>query len=370
MDNLSERHRDLRDAAALAAAEAGRCEGLVTDVLNRVVIETIRAYQNKVNIGIQDSVGDLLDTFKETVRHSIFEAAAGWKVTQREPFLFPKNCRFCFAKGDTTVVIIEQDPQTRSLLIDTKMLGEDVSTLGGGERIMLAMPYTVFVIQFVNGRYVTLYCGWRSAPLRTLTDSIYQPLLPNINDGMAVCFGQSDMPKAGTIAEQADHAVGTFWNSRFNNDLSKFWWAKKNIDSRLRTARSWNQKSIEDPTFILGVRLPTNPNKTIRQCLNLMTGNEQEPDVNAMKHRLSETIDGCAEQLFHKINRYFRDKKFEKHQPKSVEDALSAAMTEAAKGLADVIEEVREQVEAISKEVTGAMRPVNKVGPLWEDYSP
>ena len=45
---------------------------LVEDVLAKVVIETIRKYQQRVNVGIQDSIVDLLSTFKLKVAEEIF----------------------------------------------------------------------------------------------------------------------------------------------------------------------------------------------------------------------------------------------------------------------------------------------------------
>lgn len=374
MSDLLQRHSLLKEATELLLTETQTFDGLASDILTDVVIQTIHTYQEKLNVGVQDSVADLLETFKHKVAQTIFETARGWRVVNTDPFLLPRGCRYAFTKGDSTVFVIEQDPLVRSLAFPTSMLIEEHGVPGDDrtERVALALPYSIFVVHFKKSRDTNVYCGWRTAPLRSLDDVLAIPLLPNIHDNMQVCMGR-DMRLVGTsMAEQCDSLLSNFWNSRFNNDLSTNWWNKHRIDRRLRTGRMWAENSEEDPLFILSVSFPQNEERSLRRTINVLTQHEEEPDENGMRHRLAEAIESSSEALFAKILRYFKKTKFDKYHPKNIKEALGQAMKTASAEVADILLAVQHELETLSAQITErrhTTRPERR-GPMWSDYCP
>lgn len=377
VSELIQRHNNLKEAVQLALKESKNFDGLSGDILTNVVISTINTYQKKLNVGVQDSVSDLMETFKQKVSEAIFSTARGWRIANREGYLLPRGCRFCFDKGQSTVVIIEQAAQMRTLLFEANMLGERVSQIppNNTERISLALPYTYFILHFKNNTFSTMYHGWRSSMIHSLDDMLSPPLLPNIHENLNVCTGHDLNVQSNSISEQTDQVLSHFWNSKFNNDLSTRWWSKQGVDMRLNSARSWSEQSRNDFTFILGVRFPTDPlsgARTVKSVIELCTMHEEEPDENALRHRLSEAIDSSVESLFSKIMRYFKKTKFDKYHPKDILEAVSATMIGASGELSDMMLAVQHELDNLKGDVEASKKPKSVVGsgPFWEDYSP
>lgn len=364
-------YNGLMGSVDLALKESDTLEEVAEEVLTNVVVATINAYQQKLSVGIQDSASDLLDTFKQSISQSLIDAARGWRVPNREPFLFPRGCRFCFTKGQSTLFIIEQEPQIRSL-----RLSEDLVFAGGYKesfsRHSLSLPYVVFVAHFKEGVFSTVYCGWRSMKLGSLNDMLAMPFLPNIHDNLAVCMGNTfSCDSEPTMADAVEKVISHFWQSNFNSDLVNGWQKKFNADNRLRSVASWEGHTIENPLFILEVPLEYDGRRTVKQLFDVLTCHEAEPDENSLRHKLSESIDNCADALFSKILRYFKKTKFDKHHPKDVKDSLTSSMKDAISDLASLILVIKHDLEKLSKEIDRQKtRPqIQAKGPLWGQYS-
>jgi hypothetical protein len=370
MSQKLQRHQDLKKAAFLAIKESKDLGSLAEDILTNIVIETIHKYQKKINVGIQDSVSDLLDNFKHKVSESIFNLSSNWRLANQDCILFPKGCRFCYTKGPNTIVVIEQDPQIRSLLFDSSIVGDKFnSNLNSTERLPLALPYVVFVVHFRKNLFASMYFGWRNAPLSGLDDMLSQPILPNIHNTLSVCMGRNFFNEGGNISRRTDSVLSYFWNSTFNNDLSDYWWKKGNIDSRLKTAKVWSENSLQDSSFVLTIQ--QNEIKSLKSIIHLMTLHENEPDETQLKHTLSDNIDKCVEALFIKILRYFKNTKFEKYHPKDITDTIVKILGEANSELSDMIFIITRELEKLDKEIEKANKGIEfqPRSSMWTNYS-
>lgn len=374
MQQYIQKHEYLKEAAKLAIQESTDLKNVAEDILTNVVIETIRKYQQKLNVGIQDSVSDLLDNFKNNISESIFNTVSNWRVANREYIIFPRGCRFCYTKGDNTIIVIEQEPQIRSLLFDSGILGNRyVYGTSNAERVGLALPYVVFIIHFKNNDFKAVYTGWKNSPLCDLDDRLFNPLLPNIHDNLSVCTGVIPNDLGNNIAQKCDTILSHFWNSKFNNDLSNFWWQKSNFDSRLKSARTWSDFSIQDSSFILRVTQgdQSEETKSVNGLIKLLTMHDYEPDEITLKHALSESIDKCVENLFSKITRYFRNTKFEKYHPKEVSDILKKIISEANSEISDMIFTINHELQKLQSQIDKSKvhQKIEPKGPLWGEYS-
>lgn len=364
MSDLFYKYQSLKQAAELATNEVESCETLLESILDQVVLETIKKYQQKLSVGVQDSVTDLLDSFKLKVTQTIFDVSDSWQQANQgqQPILYPRGCRFCYSQGNNTVVVIEQEPQVRSLLFDGGMAGEHYVLGENEQRLRLSLPYSVFILHFRNSAFLNLYCGWRTRPLTGLNDTLTRPVLPNIHDNLNVCMRGHAI---GSIVEQTDQLLTRFWNSRFNNDLSTMWWGKGRIDRRLETA-TWQDLTESDPMFILDVRLPED--RSLQRTLDLITAAMETVDYSAFRHRLSDQINTCVEDMFSSISRYFHRTKFEKHYPKEIKASLQKAIQVSIKDLVEVIFALEVELRELSGQVKAEPLACQPKSRFWRKY--
>lgn len=370
MSQLVEKHLHLKEAVKLAVQESSNMKNVSEEVLRKVVIETIHKYQQKVNVGIEDSVTDLIDVFKQKVSDQIFRTSSGWRVVNRDYFLFPRGCRFCFTKGENTIVVIEQEPQIRSLLLSGNIIEEKdhFPTSSRSERIPLSLPYIVFILQFKNDVFTAMYSGWRTSPLRSLDDMLFKPILPNVHETLNICMGKVSGDLGSNISQRSDAVMGHFWNSMFNNDLSKIWWKKKSFHHKLATARTWAKATIEDSSFILNASMEEG--KSVKSIINLITMHDLQPDENFLRQNLSNSIDGCVEAMFAKIMRYFKSTKFERYHPKDINDIMANAMVEANSELASLVLVIKNELEKLDKQIAESKESskIEPRSPKWSEY--
>lgn len=363
------RHQYIKEAVSLVAVELQTNNELVDAILSQVIIEAMKRYQQKINVGVQDSVSDLLDTFKQKITESVFSTADTWQeASGRDPILYPKGCRFCYVRGDSTIVVIEEDPKVRSLSFEGNMLGIDSLIQGSGQqRVGLSLPYVVFLVLFRNGIFISLYSGWRTRPLTGLDDLLYKPLLPNIHNNMQVCLGLVNVE--GDVSAVSQSVITNFWNSRFNSDLSDTWWDKGIVSSHLRSATTWEEKTEENPMFILDLDLSkVIGSRTVQYLLDLLCKSEESPDESGFRHRISEDIDKCVDALFHKIMRYFKKTKFDRHYPKDIVESLGRAAQEAFGELSDVVSVLEREVDKLSYELQEESQEIVNKSISWKNY--
>lgn len=368
MSQYLQRHNLLKDASNSIIKEFEDMSQLSSDILTNVVIETIKKYQQKVNVGIQDSVSDLLDSFKSKVTEEIISASSKWRIVNRDYVLFPRGCRFAYTKGQQTIFVIEEEPQIRSLLLKKNLIDAGPPS-EQSERIALALPYVIFIVHITNNRFTNLYSGWRNSALSSIHDLLFKPILPNIHDNFSVCTGPL---KSEILALEHNRIVSeiiaNFWNSEFNGDLSSHWNTREKIDTRLKFVRQWAKESEIDPTFIL--QITQNETRSLKFIIDLLTRYENEPDETQLRHSLIDSVDKCIENLFHKILRYFKNTKFEKHHPKEIKDILTKVMTKANSEFGDMVFVIQKEIEKLQKNVdlTLQNQPIEKRSDFWHNY--
>lgn len=189
--------------------------------------------------------------------------------------LLPTGCRFHVTDGITTFFVTEHLPQVRTVQWDAE---EDRNNLcidedGAGARrrfdpeqrtFALAFPYVVMVHEFNNDQYVDCYCFYRTKPLRSVDDMLYEPNLPNVF-GLAwgytqysVCFPKEAIRVRGrTLAEKVEDAELVFWGSAFNDEVIDFYEQYKKCSKHLASPWHWEAASRSKrpgPRFMLRVK--------------------------------------------------------------------------------------------------------------------
>jgi hypothetical protein len=122
------------------------------------------------------------------------------------PLALPTGTRFIIRKGKMTVFIIEQPPQTRSIkLMDDNGMKSEIC--------MLAMPYVVFMVVMRGRKSDAMYAFFRKKPLRSMSDELFNPALPNMLSENKVCF--SPAAAKPSLAETAEESIANYWGGRF-----------------------------------------------------------------------------------------------------------------------------------------------------------
>ncbi len=362
--SVSQRYQSLKEATQLSLNEVEGFDLLVEQLLSKVVLETIRTYQTKLAVGIEDSAADLLDTFKRSVIQQIFETASGWRISHNDCFVLPRGCRFCFRKGKSTIFVIEQDPQIRtiSMLMDVnENLVRPYNNLGTAvvKRFSLAMPYSVFVIRITDNGIVDTRYYWNIRPLQRMSDDLLEATLPNIHVGGQVCMGQPTISENKSV--MCDEITSTFWNSQFNGDLSKGWDDKERLG--IWSATDWQTKSTQNLFFLLP--LAHKVVKPLREITDSFQSDDELPNESQFRHKLEEEIEKCSERLFHKITAYIKKTKFEKHCPKDIKDLVREQFRGATSELTDTVIALQNEVNSFSVDNELDMKIV-PVGIFWE----
>lgn len=388
MSNLIQRYRHLGKANNGFKHSLDDRTELIEDILTKVVIESIRRYQQRLQVGIQDSVTDLLASFKLQIVDEIYKASQNWMLTTyREPILFPPECRYLYTLAGSTFVVIEQPPIVRTLRLDQRLFEGGAIPPGiSPHSKQLAIPYTVFIIHFRNtavdgsGKEVfrNLYIGWRSRPLSSLNEPIFLPYLPNIHPNYTVCTGypgydalESSQAGGAGISELTQRVITDFWNTSFNNDLSAQWYMKKTV-TQLATVGEWERNSRENPLFILDVPLlqPT-ISLTLKELIDTVgAAAEERPETMDLRHHISEMTDFLAGRLFHGIRNYVFKTKFDRFYPKEITDSLAGVMETCAKQLHTVALGIEMKLNDIVEEMNGLRDKSykwRKRGPSWKE---
>jgi hypothetical protein len=210
---------------------------------------------------------------RAAVRHgdkTLAEAPLGSFVRQiadasdRRPSLgiLPARVRYCCERRNATAVVIEVEPQARTV----NWLAEGSKTpYGRGaqyQRHFLSFPYIVLLVVFRGGAltgYQQLY--YRNAPLGE-DEALMLPNLYNVAQGHGqrcwLCLqflpDLSELPWPKKIDAIVDHVFSAAYNqSSEQHEGNSYWSAAKAVDPRVATLEAWEQATRESHRFALEV---------------------------------------------------------------------------------------------------------------------
>lgn len=369
--NIADKHASLKTALETTISCLKDQKPLVEDILSRLLIDSLKKYQEKVKVGAEDSVIDILDTFKQKLLSDLFDISQHWLVSSdREKILFPTNCRFLYTVGNSTIAVIEEPCMLRTLTLDNALLLEDrAKSARVTSRHCLPLPYVVFVIHFIKNNLSALYVTWRNGPLQSLQDKLYEPILPNMHAGCSVCMGHQFRPIGDNISQVVDHTITTFWESAFNTDLGEFWWEKSSIDKRLTNVNTWKELI---PMDMLGLKYKE-AYPSLENLLNTCVQAHDEVDETVLlRKHLTNSVDKCSQQMFEKVMKYFRRTKFEKYHPKEIVTGLGDVISNISNDIIDLVKFLEIELNELSEEIDESYKDVKHFGwkPVGNQWIP
>lgn len=214
---------------------------------------------------ISDEAEGLTRDLQFALNDQIWDSFQQYKEKNDDsPYLIPRNVRLMYTKGHRTVIVIEQEPQVRTVGFSSTLVAQAdikhaVTTSNHGYWFALSFPYVYFVIAFDKGVYASIEPFFANERLTSVKDKLYLAPMPNVKtkdsrSGQQLCLGngsKSLVQQYKTISEQAEELIRLFWSRVYSDHYGKGRFRK--TDKRLSTIRKWQESSREDPLFILGV---------------------------------------------------------------------------------------------------------------------
>jgi len=206
-------------------------------------------YRQEALSVLDDSCTETLKQFKATVGRRCWLLAQEWcQWGENKPILQPNRSRLFYRKGNTDIIVIEEDPQVRTLRFN--------ETFAHSGRYNLALPYVVFVFRFVNGKFCDVYCMFNDKPLGDLSERPVKPYLTNIDGDLKCCLGRShQLPEGLSYNQSVEFTLNYFWSAEHSNEWSEHWRQSQNYfagsDARMSNAKLWQKATEENPLFVI-----------------------------------------------------------------------------------------------------------------------
>ncbi|MBI4118991.1 MAG: hypothetical protein HY452_01890 [Parcubacteria group bacterium] len=235
---------------------AARSDSSAEQLLTQTSAETAERIKQEMSATAAEMVRERLSVFwgeaMNQLRPFITQNQTGWG--NATPVL-PEGTRIFLTQGGTTLIVVEQKPQIRSVLFS----GSFVDYFGGlgevedrpNERFKLAFPYTLFVLRFIDGQFERLSFLYRNQALRSIEDGVFTSNLPNIDHRNNVCLGGIKNTTGLSLAEQTETVITYFWDSVFNTDLRNGFTEIAAKIPALSTLKKWEEETNQNPAFVL-----------------------------------------------------------------------------------------------------------------------
>lgn len=289
----------------------------------------------------QELVGQLIDEsdqlkidFQTNLGDQIWNRLQQVKERFKDtPYILPSDCRVAYTKGNRTIVVIEQQPQVRSVTFDAKLVAtnnvakEAQAKTATGYRYRLAFPHVLFFIAFDKGKYAYHELYFRNKPLLSTREYIYLAPIPNVfrdrgNNFKAMCMGNEfseDINKGDTLARQAEFVISTFWQSTFNHHLGDGGGGK--VDKRIKNWAVWQENTAKDPLFVIDVKWTQG--RTAKGVIDAMLNQrDHKHELDGVENSIKSDIDRTMSNMSKLVREAVKVAKACKLKKEDVDDFL------------------------------------------------
>lgn len=227
-----------------------------------------------------------------------------------ELMIYPEGTRFIQKDGLTTVIVIEQPPQIRTIFYERK-------------KYHISIPYSVFVLRFQDRNWNNLSVGFRITPLMSLNDHLFATGLPNLHGAVhGVCMGEYKPDFSKNKTQQAAAVISEFWQSQFNSGdfqaTLEQWELKTKTDPLYGLKRQYNKgeriidvvsgyvNSAENIDLVSHlkqeiIKAVTDIGSNVRETIlniNLVKENKQKVSIETLEEILKEIIKQAYKELW------------------------------------------------------------------------
>lgn len=300
---------------------------------------------------------DILNGASSTLQDSASKVMDGLlkpsPLTRENLVLLPRGTRLFLKKGDESLVVVEQEPQARTMFFSLNF----AMKMKGKRQSYLAFPYMIFIIKFYDDRYSQLRVFCSQKRLSSVDDTLYCVNLPNIGVSGEVCFSPR-VDRRSTIAEQVECVIRFFWQSIFNTDLRQNFEEMARIDSKhFKTLSRWERCSRKDPRFVLGEDIPWVSHCKLNDVVErFIRENPRHPIIDELEKRLSKSVSGFEEDFRNFLLSFKVSQRYQKRSIKTLADWLILLASKSSPKVNSGVKEFEETLlaaaeMAFSKEV-------------------
>lgn len=312
-----------RDAAAACQEAAALLQG-VSD-------ETLQRFQQDLVASVGEAVERQLDDFRGQAIRLLQQRAGG---VAAHPLLdgssFPDGTKFCLRRGDATVIVVEEKPQTRTVAFRMGFSKREGGCLKENTSFQLAFPYVVFVVRLWRGSFSSLRVFYSRQPLQSLADSVCWPSLPNIHESGAVCLHFCE-EKGATLADEARKVISHFWHSMFNDDLRS---RHYDCANPVRDVWDWEERSKRDPAFVLTANWREREG-SLEQLVEQLLAGDGEDEAAKAERKVCQALEQAVAGMTAVVTEACRSLPVERRYTKTVINKLSSHLLLLASTVAD-----------------------------------
>lgn len=218
-------------------------------VLHKSTETILNRIQQNVNGQLRDDSSPIVEDFVKTLAEKLTVMSQAWHSGEtNELTVFPEGTRFVFRDGSFQTIVVEQPPQVRMVTMNWADGGDSHARR---HVKLLAFPYVQFVVGFQRHRVVQkLAVSMTKKPITDLDRPLMMPTLCNITKHYVCMGGDFPWPQDGTMTDATNAVISRFWGSEFTGDASEYY---KNFlaDNNIRSLAHWEQKTKEDPLFVV-----------------------------------------------------------------------------------------------------------------------
>jgi hypothetical protein len=275
--------QEIVDAVKVQLKKKDLSEQAVT-VMKQATSNVLDRVKKNIDAQIKEDSSPIVEKFAKDTAAKMSAMTQQWvDGVTNDLVVFPEGTRYIWRDGQVTTIIVEQQPQVRHISYNKHIY-------------LLAMPYVQFIIPFTNhvpsGK---LMVGCTKKSLSDLDQPLLQLPLPNIQNHV-VCMGDMKFPSSGNMTEMVRNLIGKFWQSDFNHNhhqanldfINAMGWTDTNYDGML----TWQEKTKQDPMFIIGKDSKLKPDGTARRFFQSNSGDKggSHSIVNNLKKEIITAI--------------------------------------------------------------------------------
>lgn len=307
----------------------GKVAKRVETLLQQVSDATLTRFQQDMVERVGEAVQERIKVLEEQSLQFLEQYSSPNKPVQLAlmPPLFD-GVRYCFRSGKSTVYVIEEKPQLRTLSFSKQFIRAE----GGSSsetRIRLAFPYIIFVVQLHEGRFNDLYIYYSQKPLSSMKDRLFSPNLTNIRVNSQVCLNFPGC--SGTEEKEVVQSVlSYFWQSEFNADLRGEQYDQQNP---VKNIWDWKSQSEQDPSFVLKAHWRPSPTELIARVKSLLLS-AQEDEKGRAERVLRESMQQMVTELKQIVTQICSNIPVHRRYPKTISKELAAHLYELAEAVA------------------------------------
>ena len=200
---------------------------------------------------IEKSIDKDLVDFEKDLTQGIDEWSGATAAVSGINVAFPEGVKFASYNGQSSIFIVEQKPQVRSIYSS-----EEYNIKNGTNRFRIAFPYLVFGFYFSGKKFVDATICARKTPLRSTQDELCHMCISNIYRspfGIGICMNQN-FEEHLPLDERIANTIREFWQTAFFNSRSHSGLVASS--DKVSSFANWERATEQNPNFILEVDWP------------------------------------------------------------------------------------------------------------------